>query len=120
MKTCWKCGWEWQETRQPSSKETCPNCSSYLHVCKNCRLYDPRVHNGCTSSTTEWIPDKEAHNFCEEFQFADRRPEEVAGGGTERARMAREKFLQLFGEEQKKDSGKDKDNTQKLRKLFGP
>lgn len=120
MKTCWKCGWEWPETRQPAFKETCPNCTAYLHVCKNCRLYDPKAHNNCISATTEWIPDKEDHNFCEEFMFVERRPEEVAAPCPAREQKAKEKFLKLFGEKgMSKGEGSLNDPKNKFKKIFG-
>jgi hypothetical protein len=36
-------------------------------VCKNCRYYAPGKPNDCAVPGTEWIKDREAMNFCEEF-----------------------------------------------------
>jgi hypothetical protein len=35
----------------------------------NCRLHDPTRHNHCQSPTTDFVADKRAFNYCEEFEF---------------------------------------------------
>jgi len=47
--------------------DTCEHCGVDLHCCKNCRFYDPNVHNMCRESSTTWEPDKEKANFCTYF-----------------------------------------------------
>ncbi len=50
-------------------QDTCPNCNSFLHICKNCRFWDPNAHNECLETTTAFIRDREAPNFCASFQM---------------------------------------------------
>ncbi|MGH7738532.1 MAG: hypothetical protein ACREL1_00150 [bacterium] len=76
MKVCHACktAWEGAPGSQPGRGETCGKCGMDLHVCLNCRLYDPGAANECRSSTTERVRDKDKRNFCDEFQFADKGP----------------------------------------------
>lgn len=72
MKTCHVCGTPWESPkRQPGVKETCPTCSAYLHCCLNCKHHLPGAHNECYIPNTEFIADRRAANFCDEFEFAD-------------------------------------------------
>ena len=76
MKTCYRCGGEWSELRQPSFNDVCDDCHSFWHSCMNCALYSPGLPNECRSSTTEQVADREKGNFCEEFIF--RNPDDQA------------------------------------------
>lgn len=58
---------------KPDFRATCPACGAWIHVCVNCRFYDPGAHHECrASATAEYVADKEKFNFCEEFVLADR------------------------------------------------
>jgi hypothetical protein len=74
MKHCHACkaSWEGSPGSQPGRNETCGKCGADVHVCLNCRLYDPGSSNECRSSTTERVRDKDKRNFCDEFEFADK------------------------------------------------
>ncbi len=114
MKRCHKCGEEWTRLAQPGFKATCPKCTSYLHACVNCKLYNPTADR-CSSVTAECTGDRKGLNYCEEFQFRDvpnnashraasgigtggRRLRGSNGGNTsEGAPDARKKFDELFG-----------------------
>ncbi len=50
-------------------QDMCPKCMSFLHTCKNCRFWDPNAHNQCLETTTEYITDRDAANFCSSFQM---------------------------------------------------
>lgn len=65
--SCWHCGGEIELIDKVKRADTCEHCGSDLHACKNCKLYDPMVHNQCKESTTLWEPDKEKANFCSYF-----------------------------------------------------
>src|SRR5690606_36084660 len=69
---CFRCGADWlaEGRSRPGFKETCPHCNAWVHCCKNCRLHDPRAHNGCLSATTDWVGDPQKQNFCGEFEYA--------------------------------------------------
>ena len=73
MKLCYKCGNEWAGVGQPGTKETCGKCSADIHVCLNCRFYDQHKPQECSVDVPETVRDKERFNYCEEFQFNDRR-----------------------------------------------
>ena len=52
-------------------RDSCPHCGADLHVCKNCRLYEPSIHNQCREPEASFIRDREASNFCAHFDMAD-------------------------------------------------
>jgi hypothetical protein len=88
MGTCHECGAT--ITEAVGFRDTCPQCQAYLHCCRNCRLYSPSAHNHCLSSTTDFVRDVAAANFCEEFDFTARARKDE---GT----AAKDRFDQLFG-----------------------
>ena len=91
---CWKCA---GKTPLPIRFRTvCPHCEIDLHCCKNCRYYSPGKPNDCTVPGTEFIRDREAANFCEEFKVKIAQEEQ---GSIEKAR----RLLNLEGEENKRD-----------------
>ena len=51
--------------------DTCDHCGAYLHCCKNCRFYDPSLHNECQILEADFIRDREAANFCHHFEIKD-------------------------------------------------
>ena len=72
---CWKCNSELQfEVKvgvKVGRKDECPHCRADLHVCKNCRLYDPNIHNQCREPEASFIRDRAEANFCTHFDFRD-------------------------------------------------
>jgi len=66
---CWKCKKSLGETpAKIGFKATCPYCDIDLHCCKNCRYFSPGKPNDCMVPGTEYVRDREAANFCEEFK----------------------------------------------------
>ncbi|MFH1132265.1 MAG: hypothetical protein V1754_13085 [Pseudomonadota bacterium] len=51
--------------------DTCIHCTANLHACKNCRFYDPGLHNQCRIPDADFIRDREEANFCAQFEFRD-------------------------------------------------
>ncbi len=51
-------------------RDTCPQCGSDLHVCRNCEFYDEGSHHECRESSAEWVRNKEKGNVCEYFRIA--------------------------------------------------
>lgn len=49
-------------------RATCPHCSTDLHICLNCSLYDTGAYHECRESSAEWVKDKEKMNRCEFFK----------------------------------------------------
>lgn len=73
---CWKCGSELADPPlgKLSFRAICNHCSAWLHCCKNCKNYKPGLPNDCMIRGTEYIADREASNFCEEFQLLGKSP----------------------------------------------
>jgi len=99
MKKCHKCGLEFDEKYKPGFNDACEKCASYVHVCKNCRLYDEFAPGGCKSPTTEQVKDPEGQNYCDEFELRD---EKEDSGREERTKQARDALDNLFGGKEKK------------------
>lgn len=66
---CWKCGSK--QDPLPDNKlpfrATCEKCHAWLHCCRNCKNYQPGLPNDCKIPGTDYIADREAGNFCDEF-----------------------------------------------------
>src|SRR5262245_6358796 len=43
-------------------RDSCPHCAADLHVCKNCKHWDPSIHNQCREPEAAFIGDREASN----------------------------------------------------------
>jgi hypothetical protein len=93
MKFCCKCGNEWAGAGQPGSKDECVKCSADLHVCANCRFYDVHKPCQCQINEIELVLNKERFNFCDEFQFIDRKEFAPKKSGASGARDAFEKLF---------------------------
>lgn len=65
---CWKC---FRQLTAPLGKvgfrAECPHCGSPLHTCVGCRFYAVGKPNDCAVPGTEFVRDREAANFCDEF-----------------------------------------------------
>lgn len=89
---CWKCGATNEDP--PGGKlpfrSTCEKCHSWLHCCKNCKNYRPGLPNDCAVPGTEYIADREANNFCDEFQ--------LLGSGPSKTVDPKDVLRRLFGE----------------------
>jgi hypothetical protein len=65
---CWKCSHDLdQDQAKIGFRAICDHCGSWLHVCKNCKYYQPGRRNDCLIPDTDYIADREAANYCEEF-----------------------------------------------------
>jgi hypothetical protein len=80
---CYRCGESLAALSLPLSRQDeCPGCGNYLHVCKMCVFFDPRVPRQCREDGAEEVRDKDRLNFCDWFKpsetayDADRKAEE--------------------------------------------
>lgn len=66
---CWKCGEriEYPTGSRVGRRDTCPQCDSDLHSCRNCRFYDPSKSNQCAEPQAAWVRDKQSANLCEYY-----------------------------------------------------
>jgi len=73
--------------------DTCAHCAADLHACKNCRFYNPSLHNQCRIPEADFIRDREITNFCTHFDFLDRSEPPTVDDSVQKARS---KLDQLF------------------------
>lgn len=73
---CWNCGAALDDPPggKLSFRATCDKCSGWLHCCRNCRNYKPGLPNECMVPGTDYIADRTANNFCDEFQLLGKAP----------------------------------------------
>ncbi len=75
---CWKCHKLISE--QPiklSFRAECQHCGIDLHTCAGCRYYALGKPNDCLVPGTDFIRDRQARNFCEEFAPQTSSPKEA-------------------------------------------
>ena len=72
-----------------SFRELCPHCHAHLHCCKNCQNYAPGRRNDYKIPDTDFIADREASNFCEDFLLLGKAPPKQGSSDA---------FKKLFGE----------------------
>ncbi|MCA9539107.1 MAG: hypothetical protein KC620_09470 [Myxococcales bacterium] len=89
---CWKCGHEIDMSVKVQRRDSCPSCDADLHVCKNCRFWDPSYHNECRENSSYYIRDREKANFCMSFEFKS-----TTDTDRHEADNARSKLEALFG-----------------------
>ncbi len=66
---CWMCGATLSIAGKISFRATCDTCRASLHCCKNCIFYEPGRANDCKIPDTDFISDRTANNFCEDFSM---------------------------------------------------
>jgi hypothetical protein len=71
MRICNSCKETLEVGPKVGRRESCPFCESDLHVCLNCRFYDPGSYNDCREPQAERVVDKGRSNFCDYFEFRD-------------------------------------------------
>jgi hypothetical protein len=92
---CWKCGTALADLPLPLSRlAECPKCRAYLHACRLCVSFDPRLARKCREQDAEEVADKEHANFCAYFKA---KPDAYRPGGEARTQAARAKLDDLFG-----------------------
>lgn len=92
---CWRCGTPLEPFEPPLPRaETCRACNADLHVCRMCRLFDPRVAKQCREPVAEEVKEKERANFCGYFEI---RPGAYTPRDAEAAARARAELETLFG-----------------------
>jgi hypothetical protein len=68
LQNCWVCGVSFSvDERKMTFRAICDHCGAALHCCKNCKYYAPGRSNDCAVPGTDYVRDREANNFCEEF-----------------------------------------------------
>jgi hypothetical protein len=93
MRVCHTCCKEIDGDMTVGRRDTCPFCGSDLHVCFNCRFYDPGSYNDCREPQAERVMEKDRSNFCDYFEFTD---SPAAGTGKQSEEDPRQKLEALF------------------------
>ncbi|MCH8267129.1 MAG: hypothetical protein IH846_06410 [Acidobacteria bacterium] len=72
--SCFSCGRAIQVLvgQKVLKRDTCAGCDADLHCCKNCRFFDPSVHNECRETQAEWVRSKDKSNYCDYFEASTR------------------------------------------------
>ena len=59
---CWSCGneqiFDVKVGIKVGRRDSCPHCAADLHVCKNCKQWDPAIHNQCREPEAAFIRDR--------------------------------------------------------------
>ncbi|MCZ6904083.1 MAG: hypothetical protein O7F56_00300 [Acidobacteria bacterium] len=65
--SCWQCGETLERlgVGRVGKREPCAKCDADLHCCRNCRFFDPSVHNQCRETQAEWVKEKDRANYCD-------------------------------------------------------
>lgn len=89
---CFNCGTELVYAHSPGRRDECSKCSADVHVCRNCKNYDPKVYNECREPQADLVKERDRANFCDFFQPA------APGGATasDRAKDLRAAAEALF------------------------
>lgn len=114
---CWKCGASLAELPLPLSRlAECPKCRAYLHCCRLCEFYNPRLTGQCDETRAEEVRDRQGANFCDWFKPRPRAHRPRPEGKTT---VAKEKLDALFGGTSEPDNSME-GAREKLDELFGP
>ncbi len=113
---CQHCGAPVTLSEPIPRESSCESCRRDYHACRQCRHYDPVLHNACRETEAELVEDKLRRNFCEFFAF-NPAPLRAASRDTGREAQARAKLEGLFGA---RPAGTDResDARKKLEDLF--
>lgn len=86
---CWSCGKNLEEFAEGKIpfRATCDHCTAWLHCCKNCKNYKPGLPNDCMVPGTDYIADRTASNFCEDFSLLGKGPSPNAKKGDLKSRF---------------------------------
>jgi hypothetical protein len=91
---CFACGAEYSFVERVGRRDTCTKCDSDLHVCRNCRHFNPKAHNECDETQAEWVREKSRANYCEYFE--PRRGAQGSPDVEQGKENARTRFEDLF------------------------
>ena len=113
---CWRCGARIDDALFPLRREeVCTACNADLHVCKQCRFYNPRVSDGCDEPIAGGVANKERANFCDYFIAVS-----PAGGAAGDNARARADLDALFGDGADDAASSDAEASRsELERLFG-
>jgi hypothetical protein len=65
---CNNCASEVQIVDEVKATDTCKNCGTDLHTCRNCLSFDPAARNECVKAVIVRVSNKSANNICPLFE----------------------------------------------------
>ncbi|MEQ8232004.1 MAG: hypothetical protein RLW61_06725 [Gammaproteobacteria bacterium] len=98
-------------------EEVCSACDADLHVCRQCRLFNPRISDGCDEPLAGGVANRERANFCDYFTATSPLP--ARGGEDDAAARARGQLEALFGGASSAPGIEADANRAELDRLFG-
>jgi hypothetical protein len=93
MKSCFRCGTEWDGRTTPGYGATCLKCRAYWHCCMNCKYFEDYGRR-CTNTDAGAVDDRESRNSCDEFMLRDRKANPLGDGPS----GGEDRLKKLFGE----------------------
>ncbi len=84
---CYECGSGIEIDARVQRRDECTSCGADLHICKNCRFWDPAYHNECRETGAFYIRDREKANFCTLFEFKSTIESETSKANDARAKL---------------------------------
>lgn len=113
--SCYRCGASLAALSLPLSRQDeCPACENFLHVCRMCVHFDPRVPRQCREDGAEEVIEKERPNFCDWFKPSEQAFDSRRAQQEDKARLA---LKALFGEGEAAEPAVD-DALRKAQDLF--
>lgn len=79
---CFSCSHVMEYSGVPGRRDECEKCGADVHVCRNCKHYDPKVYNECRETQADRVQEKERSNFCDYFEIGS-----ASGGMSEREKQ---------------------------------
>jgi len=109
---CWSCGAPLKDIPLPFTRlEQCKTCRADLHVCRQCRFYNPNHSDKCDHDMAEPARDPAVANFCHYF-----RPKTDAFTQDKKSRsdVALQELKSLFGDKGENESEAVTDTSEEL------
>lgn len=100
MSYCHACRHQFDDRTRVYRNTECEACGKELHVCLNCRFYDPSAHWECRETISEPVREKDRANFCDHFSLKPGTPADggAPSGAPAREDKARSDLRKLFGD----------------------
>ena len=76
--------------------DTCKNCGTDLHTCRNCLSFDPSARYECTKPIEVRVSNKSTNNLCPFFAPKVLIEKQGSGAPPKREDSHRQAFLDLF------------------------
>ncbi len=73
---CTHCSKDIQPLLPIGRRDCCPLCSGDLHICLQCRFYEPGSNNDCRETRADRVVEKDRSNFCDWFEPGDGKSDE--------------------------------------------